>query len=78
MEGKHLSQNLFITNPRSGKNYGIKEVSVNGKKVDSIQSDIFEINFYKMGFKDEEKIKIVFKYEDGCDPFIINPEAINY
>ena len=78
MEGKNWNQTLLIVNPRSGKNYGIKEVLVNGKKVDSINSDVFEVNFYKMGIKYEEKIKIEFKYEDGCEPFVINPEAINY
>lgn len=78
IEGKNFNQNLFVVNPRSGKNYGIKEVFVNGKKVELIQTDIVDVNFYKMGIQFEEKVKIEFKYEEGCDPFIINPEVINY
>lgn len=79
VEGKSFDQTLMVVNPRSTKGvYGIKEVSVNGKKVENINSDVFEIELYKLKFKYEEKIKIEFKYEDGCDPFIINPEVINY
>jgi hypothetical protein len=78
IEGRNVNQSMYVTNPRSGKNYGIKEVLVNGKKVESIQSDIFEINFYKLGILFEEKVKIEFRYEDNCDPFIVNPEAINF
>ncbi len=78
MEGKNFNSSLLVVNPRAGKNYGIKEVLVNGKKVESIQKDIFEINFYRMGINYEEKIKIEFKYEDGCEPFVINPDVISY
>jgi hypothetical protein len=79
IEGKSFDQNLMVVNPRSNKGiYGVKEVSVNGQKVDGIQSDVFEINFYKMKIPYESKIKIEFKYDNDCDPFIINPEVINY
>jgi hypothetical protein len=79
VEGKSFDQNLMVVNPRSGKGvYGIKEVSVNGKKVEGINKDVFQIELYKMKIKYEERIKIEFKYEDDCDPFIINPEVINY
>ena len=78
MEGKNWNESLLVVNPRSGKEYGIKEVLVNEKKVDLINCDVFEVNFYKMGIKYEEKIKIEFKYEDSCEPFVINPDAINY
>lgn len=78
IEGKNFNTSLFVVNPRSGKGYGIKEVVVNGKKVNSINSDIFEVNFFKLGIPYEENLKIEFKYENGSDPFIINPEAINF
>jgi hypothetical protein len=79
VEGKSFDQNIMVVNPRNMKGvYGIKEVSVNGIKVENIQSDVFEINFYKMKIPYESKIKIEFKYENDCDPFIINPEVINY
>jgi len=79
IEGQNYGGNLLVTNPRSSKgNYGVKEVLVNGKKVEDITSDLFEIPFYKMGIKYEEKLQIEFKYESGCDPFIVNREIINY
>lgn len=79
IEGTNWNSNLIVTNPRSPKgSYGVNEVLVNGKKVENIASDVFEIPFYKMGIKYEEKIKIEFKYEGDCDPFIVNPDVINY
>jgi hypothetical protein len=79
VEGKSFDQTLMVVNPRSNKGiYGVKEVNVNGKKVENINKDVFLIDLYKMKIKYEEKIKIEFKYEDDCDPFIINPEVINY
>lgn len=78
IEGKNFNANLLVMNPRSGNGYGIKEVLVNGKKASAINLDVFELNFYKMGIPYEEKLKIEFIYENGCDPFFVNPEAINY
>ena len=79
LEGKSFDQNLMVVNPRSSKGvYGIRSVTVNGKKVEGIEKDVFEIQLYNLGIKYEEKIKIEFKYENDCDPFIINPEVINY
>jgi hypothetical protein len=79
VEGKNYNTNLIITNPRSSKgNYGVKEVLVNGKKVEGIAADVFEIPFFKMGIPFEQKIKIEFKYENDCDPFIVNPEVISW
>lgn len=79
IEGTNWNSNLIVTNPRSSKgSYGVKEVLANGKKVENIASDVFEIPFYKMGIKYEEKIKIEFKYEGDCDPFIVNPDVINW
>ncbi len=78
VEGTNYNGNLQVLNPRSGKGYGIKEVTVNGKKVENIAADVFEIPFYKLKIPYQEKIKIEFKYEGDCDPFIINPEVINY
>ncbi|MBA2611218.1 MAG: hypothetical protein H0U95_04550 [Bacteroidetes bacterium] len=79
IEGTYLWQNLFVINPKTtdGK-YGIKEITVNGKIITrKIDSDIFEIKLQVMDLKEDEKIKIEFKYEKGCDPIILNPEAIH-
>jgi hypothetical protein len=79
LEGKNCNANILATNPRSKNGtYGVKEVTVNGKTVENIASDVFEIPFYKMGISYEQKIKIEFKYENDCDPFILNPEMISW
>jgi predicted DNA-binding antitoxin AbrB/MazE fold protein len=79
IEGTYMWQNLFVINLHVSKTeYSIKEVLVNGKSV-SIKnnSDVLEIKLQAMNFKEDEKIKIEFKYAKGLDPVIINPEAIN-
>ncbi len=79
IEGTYMWQNLFVINPHVSKTeYSIKEVLVNGKSV-SIKnnSDVLEIKLQAMNFKENEKIKIEFKYTKDLDPLIINPEAIN-
>jgi hypothetical protein len=76
VEGTYVADNLTVMNPRSGGSYGIKEVMVNGKKVEGVAADVFEIPFYNMGFQQKEKLKIEFKYDNGCDPFIVNPSVI--
>ncbi len=42
-----------------------------------MNSDILEIKLQAMNLKENEKIKIEFKYARDLDPVIINPEAIN-
>ncbi|MDZ4664666.1 MAG: hypothetical protein SGJ15_07300 [Bacteroidota bacterium] len=78
VEGKNYNSSLLFVNTRSGKGYGIKEVFVNGKKVEFINSDVVELSFFKLGIPYEAKLKIEFKYENGCDPFILNQEVINW
>lgn len=78
IEGVNYNASLIVVNPRSGTGYGIKEILVNGKKVEAISSDMIEISFFKMEIPYEKKLKIEFKYENDCDPIIINPEVINY
>ncbi|MDZ4664667.1 MAG: hypothetical protein SGJ15_07305 [Bacteroidota bacterium] len=79
IHGIYITGSLFVMNPRSGdgKAYSVKEISVNGKKVSSkIDADVFEIDFYKMGFKMDDKLKIEFTYESGYDPFLMNSEIL--
>ncbi len=79
IEGMFLAGSLFVVNPRvaDSKAYSVKEVMVNGKKILSkIDSDVFEIDFYKLGIKMDEKVKVEFKYESGYDPFLMNPEIL--
>jgi hypothetical protein len=78
IEGINYNASLLVVNPRSGKDHGIKEILVNGKKVENINMDVIEISFFKMKIAYEAKLKIEFKFEGDCDPFIINPEVINF
>ncbi len=78
VEGTNYNASLLIVNPRMGNGYGIKEIMVNGKKVDSIEKDMIELSFFKMKIDYQSKLKIEFKFEKDCDPIIINPEVINY
>jgi hypothetical protein len=78
VEGTNYNGNLIVVNPRFGNDYGIKEILVNGIKVESIKSDMIEISFFKMKIAYQAKLRIEFKFENDCDPIIINPEVINY
>jgi len=79
IEGKYMWQNLFVINPYLSKTeYSIKEVLINGKAISTkLNSEILEIKLQVMNFKEDEKIKIEFKYAKGLDPMLLNPEAIN-
>ncbi len=79
IEGTYMWQNLFVINPHISKTeYSVKEVIVNGK-TSSIKtnSGVLEIKLQSMNFKENEKLDIEFKYEQGFDPILLNPEAIN-
>jgi hypothetical protein len=78
VEGTNYNGSLLVMNPRSGPGYGIKEILVNGIKVENINMDVIELSFFKMKIDYQKKVKIEFKFEKDCDPFIINPEVINY
>jgi hypothetical protein len=78
IEGTNYNTSLIVMNPRSGPGYGIKEILVNGIKVENINMDVIELSFFKMKIDYQKKVKIEFKFEKDCDPFIIIPEVINY
>lgn len=84
LEGKFQWQNLFISNAKlnNGKGFGLKEIIINGKTtISNLNTELIEINLTKMGidekWEDGKPLKIEFKYIQGADPVIINPEAIN-
>ena len=79
IEGTYLFQNIFISNPAgpNGKGFGLKEIIVNGKSLaTNINLPTLEIDLFALNIKNEEKVKIEFKYLKGYDPMILNPEAL--
>lgn len=85
MVGKFMWANVFLTNPKTDNtNYSISEIKVNNKIVPvNLKSDLVEINLTALGLQKTEPIKdgqeliIEVIYQNGFDPIIINPEAIN-
>lgn len=80
LEGKYLSQNIFISNPivPETKLGSIKEVIVNGKTAaTNINSSFFEVDLIKLDLAINAKVKIEIKYAKAYDPTILNPEAIS-
>jgi len=75
----NIGQSLFVMNPRSGdgKTFSVKEVYVDGKKVNiKTDANVFEVDFNKLGIKTEAACKIEFKYENGFDPMFLNTEML--
>jgi hypothetical protein len=80
IEGKYNYQNIFVSNSvgLNGKGFGIKEIKLNGKTISTnINLANLQINLLSMNFKDNDHIKIEFKYAIGYDPMIVNPEGLN-
>jgi hypothetical protein len=77
--GIYQGENLYVMNPFSptGVGFCITEVLVNGKETtDEINSSAFEIDLSVYGFKLGDKVEIIIKHRDGCNPKILNPEVI--
>lgn len=85
IDGKFMWANLFVTNPKTdGKNSSISEIKVNNKVLAlNLKADVVEINLTALGLQKENPLKdgqeliIEINYQNGFDPIIINPEAVN-
>lgn len=85
IDGKFMWTNLFLTNPKTdGKNYSITEIKVNDKVLPlNLKADVVEINLTALGLqkndplKDGQELIIEINYQNGFDPIILNPEAMN-
>ena len=79
ISGIYQGENLYVMNPfsPSGVGFCIFEVIVNGKtSTDEINSSAFEIDLSIYNFKLGDKVNIVIKHRDGCEPQILNPEVL--
>ena len=76
LTGVYHGSNLYVQNPHDGENnYCIKDIYVNGKKhMDAPKSSVFTIDLSSL--KESAQVKIEIYHTDGCEPKIINPNAI--
>jgi hypothetical protein len=85
IDGKFMWTNLFLTNPKTdGKTYSITEIKVNDKVLAlNLKADVVEINLTALGLQkndpltDGQELIIEINYQNGFDPIILNPEAVN-
>ncbi|NNC83136.1 MAG: hypothetical protein HKN79_06130 [Flavobacteriales bacterium] len=79
VEGKYQLRNLFVLNGQSSAGVGfcVFEVLVNGDiSTDEVNSDAFEIDLSQYGFELGDEIEVRIKHKDGCEPRVLNPEAL--
>lgn len=79
IEGKYQSKNLFVQNGFSGTGVGFctYEVTINGQvTTDEINSSAFEIDFKQFQLLPGAAVLVEIKHKDGCNPKILNPEAL--
>jgi len=76
LSGVYHGSNLYVQNPHDGNNsFCIKDIYVNGKKhMDAPQASVFTIDL--SGLRENTQVKIEIYHTDGCEPKIINPNAI--
>jgi len=78
LEGTYNGQNVYIKNPSlpSG-NFCVKDVTVNNKPSKAeTYSNAFEIDFSLLVINPGDAVKIIITHDAGCNPEVINPEAI--
>jgi hypothetical protein len=76
LTGVYHGSNLYVQNPHDGNNnYCVKGVYVNGKKhMDAPQASVFTIDLSKLEVNTPVRVEIF--HNDGCEPKVINPNAI--
>lgn len=79
LNGIYQGKDLYVKNPfgEDGVGFCIFEVYVNGQLTrDEINSSAFAIDFNILGINAGENIEVVLNHKEGCEPLILNPEAI--
>lgn len=78
ISGTYCGNNLVVLNPQTGDGYCVTEVLVNGKVTkDELRSNSFEIDFSLLELKVGDPVTVVIRHKDGCQPKIINPQALS-
>ena len=79
IEGKYQNKNLYVQNgfSSSGVGFCTYEVTINGQvSTDELNSSAFEIDFSQFQLKSGAEVVVEIKHKDGCNPKILNPEAL--
>jgi len=79
LEGEYQLKNLFVLNATapSGVGFCVFEVRVNGNiSADELNSDAFEVDLTQYGLEMGDEVEVRIMHKDGCEPRILNPEAL--
>jgi hypothetical protein len=79
VEGKYQGKNIYVQNSfnTNGVGFCAYEVYVNGtRSSDEVNSSAFEIDLRPYNLKTGDKVEIQIFHKDGCEPKVLNPEAI--
>ena len=79
LEGKYQNKNVYVQNSfsTSGVGFCAYEVYVNGTRTtDEVNSSAFEIDLRPYNLQAGDKVEIQIYHKDGCEPKVLNPEAL--
>ncbi len=79
VEGKYQNKNLFVQNGfgGSGIGYCAFQVRVNGQvTTDEVNSTAFEVDLMAFKLQMGDKVVIEIEHKEGCQPRILNPDAL--
>lgn len=79
LSGIYQGKDLYVKNPfgEDGVGFCVFEVYVNGELTrDEINSSAFAIDFNILGISTGEDVEVILNHKDGCEPLVLNPEAI--
>ncbi|CAN5870149.1 hypothetical protein BH11BAC7_BH11BAC7_36650 [soil metagenome] len=79
VEGKYQNKNIYVQNSFSSNGVGFcaYEVYVNDvRTTDEVASSAFEIDLRPYNLQQGDKVEIKIFHKDGCEPKVLNPEAL--
>ena len=79
VEGKYQNKNIYVQNSFNSNGVGFcaYEVYVNGtRSTDEVASSAFEIDLTPYNLHQGDKVEIQIFHKDGCEPKVLNPEAL--
>jgi len=79
VEGKYQNKNIYVQNSfcANGVGFCAYEVYVNGvRTTDECGSSAFEIDLRPYNLQLGDKVEIQIYHKEGCEPKVLNPEAL--